>query len=63
MYEGKNLLEHHSSSSSKYITELMPKIFTRTEMAEGLIKDSNSVSNRKALDIAKVAILKGIYAL
>ena len=61
MFEGKNLLEHHSSSSSKYITELMPKLFTRKELCQGLIKDSNSTSNRTALDKNKVSILKGKY--
>ncbi len=63
LFENKNLLEHHSTSFSKNITDLMPMLFTAKELSEGIIKTKNSTSTRKALDESRVSILKCNYKL
>jgi hypothetical protein len=59
MYNGTNLVTVAASCISKYITGLMPILFTSDELKNGLIIESTlSTSERTPLDKERVAILK-----
>ena len=60
LFKGKNLLDVHTSSSSKYVTKLMEILFTKEELHVGYIKAEKSTSKREDLDNERVEILKGM---
>jgi hypothetical protein len=58
MFGKINLLTFHGSSAEKYTTRLMEVLFTQRERYEGYIIEGKSKSDRKPLDLERVALLK-----
>ena len=58
MFNGKDLLEVEESAYNKYVCTLMTMLYTKEEMATGLIVLNGNRTERQHLDLNKFEIIK-----
>ncbi len=64
MYKGKNLLSVPASNNVRFITSCMEILFTKDEMANGLVIESESTkSDRKRLDLERYKLLESKFII
>ena len=61
-FGNQNLVAIRASSTSKFVTKVMERMFTKEELARGYWKDENSKSRSQALDKTKIDLLQGKYS-
>ena len=62
MYNGEDLMKVEETWYNKYVCTLMTKLYTREELAEGLVVlNEKSTTERKHLDIKKFETIKGNF--
>jgi hypothetical protein len=64
MYNGIDLMQYNDHLMNKYVNRLMTVLYTREEMKEGLIIETEtSTSTRRRLDLEKFNLIKSKLTL
>ena len=62
MYNGIDLMQYNDHLMNKYVNRLMTVLYTREEMKEGLIIETEtSTRTRRRLDLEKFNLIKVNY--